>query len=98
MTRHFDDGEWRSRSVRIATLNLSIDSKSGEQLRCIAENILKNSATIGSDTIRTHTVTSDKDPSVKLACNLLKNYVGSVRFVVHTLALCVNSVLRSEPA
>ena len=41
-------------------------------------------------------ITSDNDRSVSLSVAILTNYVGSVRCVVHTLALCVNDVLSDD--
>ena len=94
VTWHFVDNAWRLRSIPIAMLNTGAASKSGEQLRCIVTEVLKESEIVGSETIRMHTVTSDNEPAVKLACDLLTNYVGSVRCVVHSLALCVNDVFK----
>lgn len=95
VTWHFVDDDWRLRCIPISALNTGTASKSGEQLRCIVNEIMSESEIIGSDAIRIHTVTSDNEASVKLACDLLTNYVGSVRCVVHTLALCVNGVFEA---
>ena len=92
------DDAWRLRSVPIAILNTRSASESGEQLRCIVDEVLRHSNIVGSDSLRIHTITSDNQASVKIACDLLTNHVGSVRCVVHTLALCVNDAFKEgEP-
>lgn len=96
ITWHFIDDSWRLCSIPITTLNTGTASKSAEQLRSIVDCVLKNSTIIGSDKISIHTITSDNEPSVALGVDLLTNYVGSVRCVVHTLALCVNDVFSDD--
>ena len=96
ITWHFIDDSWRLCSIPITTLNTGTASKSAEQLRSIVDCVLRNSVIIGSEKISIHTITSDNEPSVALGVDLLTNYVGSVRCVVHTLALCVNDVFTDD--
>lgn len=65
-------------------------SKSAEQVRSIVKKVLKYRPIICSEKLRVHTITSDYETSVVLAVQLLTNYVGSVRCVAISLALCVN--------
>lgn len=92
ITWNFVDDTWRLKCIPICMLNTATASKSAEQLRSIVTEVLKNSPVVGSDKVRVHTATSDNEPAVGLACDLLTNFVGSVRCVVHTMALCVNDV------
>lgn len=94
MTWHFIDDNWRMKSIPIAMLNTGTASKSAEQLRSIMEEIIRDNSIIGADCIRVHAVTSDNEAAVALSCDLLTNFVGSVRCVVHTIALAVNDVFK----
>lgn len=87
MTWHFTDDTCNLHNVPACALNTGTASKSSEQLRCIVQEQLKESMIIGSSKIRVHTITSDNQAAVALAVDLLTNYVGSVRCVVHTIAL-----------
>lgn len=73
-------------------LNKGTASKSAEQLRSIVTEVLSNSIVVGSDKERVHTKPSDNELAVSLACDLLTNFVWSVRCVVITMGLCVNEV------
>lgn len=92
ITWKFNDDAWRLKCIPVCMLNTGTASKSGEQVCSIVTEVLKQNLVIGSEKISIHTITSDNEASVALACDLLTNYVGSVRCVVHTLALCVNDV------
>lgn len=92
MTWHYIDKQWNMRCVPIATLNMGLASKTGQQLRYIMQEILEQNPIVGADDVCVHTGTSDNDAATALAVDLLTNYVGSVRCVVHTLALAVNDV------
>lgn len=92
ITWNFIDSSWCLKCIPICMLNTGTASKSAEQLRSIVTELLKQSMIVGSDNIRIHTATSDNEPAVGLACDLFTNFSGSVRCVVHTLALCVNDV------
>lgn len=81
--------------VPIATLNMGMVSKTGQQLRCIIQEILEQNTIVGSDDVRVHTATNDNEASTALAVDLLTNFVGSVRCVVHTLALAVSDVFET---
>ena len=83
---------WRLKCVPICILNTRDAYKSSEQLRCIVDEVLKESPVIGSDDISIHTITSYNEPSVARACDILTNCVGSIRSVVQTIALCVKDV------
>ena len=96
MTWHFIDEAWKLKCLPIAALDTGTACKSSEQLRAIVEEILKESSVVGSDRITVHTITSDNEPSMARAVDLLTNYVGSVRCIVHTLALCVNDVFQPD--
>ena len=98
VTWSFIDDAWRLRSVPISMLNIGGVPKTAEQLRSIVTEILKHSLVVGSENIRIHTITSDNEPATALACDLLTNFVGSVRCVVHSLALCVNDVFAEGSA
>eukprot|EP00171_Calliarthron_tuberculosum_P001466 IDg1466t1 len=87
VTWHYIDGSWKLQTIPVTTLHLGTASKTGEQLRCIVEELLQQSSIIGSDKIRVHTATSDNEASAALAVDLLTNYVGSVRCIVHSMAL-----------
>eukprot|EP00178_Gracilaria_changii_P018359 TRINITY_DN5240_c0_g1_i1.p1 TRINITY_DN5240_c0_g1~~TRINITY_DN5240_c0_g1_i1.p1 ORF type:complete len:324 (-),score=45.96 TRINITY_DN5240_c0_g1_i1:1162-2133(-) len=80
------------RCVPIAILNMTTAVKTGQQMRCVIEEVLEQSPIVGADDIRVYTATSHNEAATALAVDLLTNFVGSVRCVVHTLALAVNNV------
>ena len=80
----------------VATLNMGMVSKTGQQLRCIIHEILEQNPIVGSDDVRVHTATSDNEESTALGVDLLTNCVGSVRCVGHTLALAVMTFWKPE--
>lgn len=92
MTWHLIEDNWRMKSIPVAMLNTGTASKSAEQLHSIMEEIIGDNIIIGADCIRVHAVTSDNEAAVAMSCDLLTNFVGSVRCVVHTIALAVNDV------
>lgn len=53
------------------------DSKSPEQLRCIVNEVLKNSVINGSDIISIHMIKSENEAAIELAFDLLTNYFSS---------------------
>lgn len=89
---HFVNTEWGFQSILITTLDIGHASKNGMQMCAILEEILKSSLAVGSEVIRVRTTTSDDEEATALAMDLVTNYLGSVRCVVHTLALVVNDV------
>lgn len=92
VTSHFVNTEWALESIPIATLDIGDASKNGRHLCAFLEEIVQSSPVVGSEIIRVHTATSDNEAATALAMDLFTNYVGSVRCVVHTLALVVNGV------
>lgn len=90
---HYIDSDWSTRCVPVEPLNMVMSSKTGQQLRCIAQEILEQNPIVGSDEIRVHTATSNNE--AETAVYLLTNHFGSVRCVFHMLALAVNVVFES---
>lgn len=89
ITWHFVDSAWRLRTVPIATRFLGDASKTGLQLCAVLEDVLHNSPVVGSDKIKVHTCTTDNEAAAARAADLLTNFVGSIRCVVHTISLAV---------
>ena len=98
VTWHFIDSSWTLKSVPIATQSVGDASKTGVQLCAILEQLVQENLIVGSERLRIHTATSDNEPATALATDLFTNYVGSIRCVVHTIALSVNDVFKpSKP-
>lgn len=97
ITWNFIDEYWRQKFLPLTTLNRGTASKSGKQFRFIVQEILNSNTIVSSDGLSVHTVTSDTEPAVALAVDFLTNYVGHVRCVFHTLALCVNEFFGTGP-
>lgn len=93
MKWHFDDKSWHLSTVPICTLNKDTAPKSCEQVLCIVEDVFKNSSVIGSNNKSIHTTATENEASAGQAADLLKNFGGAVRCVVHTMALVVKDVL-----
>lgn len=72
--------------------NTEVAYKSADQLGCVVTDMLKHGMVIRSDDISIHTVKSDNEAALPLACGFLTNIVGSVRCVTYTLVLCVDNV------
>ena len=98
MTWHYCDEQWALRSVPIASINMSTCRKTVSQLCEIMEEILAQSEIVGSDDVSSFTVTTDNEGAAALSADILTNFVGSVRCVVHSLALCVNAVFKQTTA
>lgn len=67
-------------------------SKSGSHLFAILEEIVYQNPIVGSDMICIHKATSENEPTTAIAMDLLTNFVGSIRCVVHTLDLVAKDV------
>lgn len=96
MTWNYVYESWRLNNVPICTLNTNNASKSGEKLRYIVEEFLKNSSVIGSNKISIKTINTENEASVGHDADLLTNFVGSVRCVVIALDLFVNDVFEQD--
>ena len=95
MTWHCIDSQWNMYCVLVATLNIGMASQTGQQLRCIIQEILEQNPIVRSNDVRVHTATSDNEAAIALAVYLLTNDVCSVRCVVHTLALAINDIFET---
>lgn len=92
ITWHYREKQWNMRCVPIATLNMGLESKSGQQLCSIMQEIREQNPDVGADCVCVHTGPSDNKAYMDLAVDLLTKYVGSVCCIVHTLALAMNDV------
>lgn len=95
ITWNFIDERRRFKCLSLTTLNTHTDCNSSDKLRSIFQGVLESNMIVGSNGKCVHHITSDKEPSVALAVDLLANYVGSVRCLVHTLALPVDEVIET---
>lgn len=96
VTWHYIDATWKLQCIPVASVNIGDASKSSNQLCAILEDVVKHNMIIGSDNISIHTVTTDNESATALAADLMTNFVGSVRCVVHTIALVVNDVFTAD--
>ena len=96
ITWHYVDSSWRLKSMPIATRNIGTASKSAVQTCAILEDVMQHNPVVGSADIRVHTATTDNEAATARAADLYTNFVGSVRCVVHTIALAVNDVFTPE--
>ena len=94
MTWHFIDSDWNLKSIPLCSLNIRLSNKTGTQLCSIMEEVLRSRKIVGSESITVNTVTTDNEAAVSKSADLLTNYVGSVRCVVHSLALTINDVFK----
>lgn len=76
-------------------MNIGYTSKNGEQLRAIAKKVINQSSIVGGDDIHVFAATGGNEPGTALAVDLLTNYLGSVRCVVHTLSLAMKDVFEN---
>lgn len=79
-------------SIIIATMDILSTYKTGKQLFAVLDESFESSPIVGSDKIRIHTGTSNREAASSMEIDLLKNDVWSVRCVVHTFALAVRDV------
>lgn len=62
------------------------------------EEVLRQDAIVESEQIRVRTVTTDNEGTTRMSADLLANFVGSVRCVIHTSELCVKDCLDPDLA
>ena len=91
------DATWKLNTAPMTLLKIVTASKTSEQLCAIFHSFMTDNAIVGSEKVKIHTVTSDNETSVARCVDLLTNFVGSVRCVVQTSALCVNDVIENDP-
>ncbi len=79
------------RTVPISMLNIGSAAKNAEQLRSLLSALIEDSLIVRRAQL-CYTVATDNEASMAKAADLFTNYTGSVRCVVHTVALVVKDV------
>ena len=79
MAWHDIDSQWNMHCVPVATWNMAMASQTGQQLRCVIQEILGQNPRVGSDNVSLHTAASENEGSAARAVNLMTNNVASVR-------------------
>lgn len=84
------DKNWALKSVLVASINMQDCRKTGMQICVFLKEILHTSDIFWSDKVSVFISKTDNEACACLSVDVLTKYVGSVRCVVHSLALCVN--------
>lgn len=92
MTWHYVEEAWIMRSLPMACRSIGMARKMEEQLFALRQDMRENHDVVGKKNILVHDATSDKKATAALSVDVLTNYVGSVRRVIHSLSLFVRNV------
>lgn len=87
MIWHFIDEKWLLKAFQIGTLNTGKAPKACQVVGLYHARLSYRKSVIDSNRFSIHTVKSDNGAAVALSCEMLSNFVRSVPWIVHSIAL-----------